>query len=95
MDEYVKIIRQRMRIKSETLDSEIESYINAALLDMKRAGADVNESDLANPLVLTCTEFYCKWLLNFEAEGEKYETAYEKVRDSIALSRKESYEDKQ
>lgn len=95
MDEYVKIIRQRMRMKSETLDSEIKSYMNAALLDMKRAGADVSESDLANSLVFTCVEFYCKWLLNFEAEGEKYETAYEKVRDSIALSRKESYEDKQ
>lgn len=92
MTEYVKTMKERLRRKSDTLNAEIEAYINAALLDMKRAGADVTAEDLDNQLVFTAVEFYCKWLTNFEAEGEKYETAYEKVRDSLAMSGRESYE---
>lgn len=92
MVEYITGLRQRLRIKSDTLDNEISEYIKAALLDMKRSGADVTEADISNTLVFTCVEFYCKWLMNFEAEGEKYEVAYEKLRDSLSLSGKASYE---
>lgn len=92
MVEYIAELRRRLRLKNSNLDSEISGYIKAAFLDMKRSGADVTETDIANALVFTCVEFYCKWLMNFEAEGEKYEVAYEKLRDSLSLSRKVSYE---
>ena len=95
MTEYIVAMRRKLRLKSEGLDDDIEAAVNSALLDMKRSGAQVSEDDLDNALVFPCVEFYCKWMMNFEAEGEKYEIAYEKLRDSLSLSRKESYEDNQ
>ena len=89
MDEYVQEMMKRIRIKNDTLKAEVQSYIKAALLDLTRSGAD---ADLANPLVFNAAEFYCKWMMNFEGDGEKYEAAYNRASAALALSQKESYE---
>lgn len=92
MDEYVQEMMKRIRIKSDTLKAEVESYIKAAMLDLKRSGANVTDADLVNPLVFNAAEFYCKWMMNFEGDGEKYEAAYNRASAALALSQKESYE---
>ena len=52
MDEYVQEMMKRIRIKSDTLKAEVQSYIKAALLDLKRSGADVTDADLEGLRVL-------------------------------------------
>ena len=49
MDEYVQEMMKRIRIKNDTLKAEVENYIKAALLDLKRSGANVTDADLGNP----------------------------------------------
>lgn len=78
------MMRQRLRIKSEALDVEIEQNIQAALTEMRRVGIVV--TDLSSPLIFTCAEFYCKWMMGFEGDGEKYEKAFEKMRDALSLT---------
>lgn len=77
-------IKRRLRLKSDKFDEDIADYIEAAKKDMLRVGLE--EVDISDPLIATCIEFYCKWLMGFEGDGERYEAAYEALRDSISLS---------
>ncbi|MCI7304353.1 MAG: hypothetical protein MR704_21875 [Clostridia bacterium] len=80
----IEVMRKRLRIKTNILDVDIEQNIQSAIAEMRRVGIAV--TDLSNPLIFTCAEFYCKWLMGFEGDGEKYEKAFEKVRDALSLS---------
>lgn len=80
----IEAMRKRLRIKTNILDVDIEQNIQSAIAEMRRVGIAV--TDLSNPLIFTCAEFYCKWLMGFEGDGEKYEKAFEKVRDALSLS---------
>lgn len=89
----IEAMRKRLRIKTNILDVDIEQNIQSAIAEMRRVGIAV--TDLSKPLVFTCAEFYCKWLMGFEGDGEKYEKAFEKVRDALSLSGEYNETDKQ
>lgn len=82
--ELIKKMRERLRIKSGVLDSEISDNMQSGILELKRVG--IVDPDLNIPLLFTCIEFYCKWLIGFEGDGEKYEKAFERVRDALSIS---------
>ena len=82
--ELIKKMRERLRIKSEVLDSEISDNMQSGIMELKRVG--IAEPDLTIPLLFTCIEFYCKWLMGFEGEAVRYEQAFEKLRDALSLS---------
>lgn len=76
-------VRESMRIKHNSLDTEIQNNIDACLLDLERVG--VNRY-MNNGLIDKACELYCKWQFNYMGKGEQFEKNYEKLRDSLSLS---------
>ena len=86
----LKIIRTALRMSHASLDDDIVFTINAALLDMSRAGIaidsiDIEDDSTYDALHLKCVEFYCKWIYDYLGKGEAWRSAYEKLRDAMSL----------
>lgn len=95
----VRKIKTALRISHKNLDLNIESNINAALLDMKRLGIETFKKDndgnmilendkkqIKDTLVEKAVELYCKAQFDFQGKGEQYQKSYEALRDSLSLS---------
>lgn len=76
-------IRERMRISHAFMDDDIESNIQAARLDMSRAGIDVEKGDA---LMDKAVELYCKAQFNYLGKGEYFLNNYERTRDAMSMS---------
>lgn len=82
-------VKKSLRMKSDVLNDDISSNINAALLDMSRVGIktkgiDLNKPETYDALIFSCVEFYCKWIYDFLQRGEEWRAAYVQLRDSMA-----------
>lgn len=80
----VEQIRQSMMIKHTKLDNDIKRYMDACSLDMQRAGVNIQ---IESALMDTAIELYCKWMLDYMGQGEKYEKSYKELRDAMSLCR--------
>lgn len=77
-------MRARLRIKSQAFDvAEIQPLIDACKADLARVGITAGESE---PLVKQAVAFYCKANFGFSEDSERYQRAYESLRDCMALS---------
>ena len=61
-----------------------EPLIEACLKDLARVG--IAESSEEDPLVVQAVVLYCKANFGFSDGQERYQAAYESLRDSMALS---------
>ncbi len=86
MEEITLKMRNRLRIASTAVDAEIVDNINTAKLDLERIGLSSASIDLEDELVFTACELYCKYMFNFEGEGESYLSRYQKFRDALSMS---------
>lgn len=82
-------VKKSLRMTSDVLNDDISSNIDAALLDMRRVGINTENIKKEDPesydaLILSCVEFYCKWIYDFLQRGEEWHKAYERLRDSMA-----------
>lgn len=80
-------IKLSMRIFHNVLDTDIQSNIDACMLDLQRVGISKNHAvkESKDALICKAAELYCKWQNDFNAKGEQYQKAYEKLRDAISL----------
>ena len=77
-------VKLRIRVKNSKFDEgEIQPLIDACKQDMKRVGITKTETD---PLVKQAIRFYCKANFGFSEDSERYQAAYDALRDSMALS---------
>ena len=77
-------IKVSLRVKSNSLNSEIEDLIESAILDLKISG--VNKIDKQDPLIVQAVKMYCK--ANFGLENkdfEKYQKAYDNLKQHLTL----------
>lgn len=83
-------VKKSLRMSSDALNDDISASITAALLDMGRVGVDTLRVDIADPdtydaLIVTCVEYYCKWIYDFLQKGEQWKEAYESLRDAMSM----------
>lgn len=79
-------IKTSMRITHNSLDNEISRYIKAAFSEMDRAGVGNCTEQLAGQLQKICVEFYIKHIYDYDGKGERWESQYKRLRDSLCLS---------
>ncbi len=76
-------VKLALRYKNNLFDDEIEMYIEACKNNLKLGGIEaIDETDKSIINVVIC---YCKWQLNFQNEGEKWEKVYKDLRTALAL----------
>lgn len=80
-------IKLAMRIFHNAIDPDIDSNIDACMLDLQRVG--VNESaakkTTTDALICKAAEMYCKWQYDYNGKGDQFRQAYENLRDAISL----------
>lgn len=77
-------VKLRLRVKASAFDEgEIQPLIDACKRDLRRVGVSLDETD---PLVKQAIIFYCKANFGFSDDSERYQAAYDALRDSMALS---------
>ena len=80
-------IKRDLRIKSNSLDGEIESLIEAARSDMYIAGINTDvttDTGDIDPLIYTAIKLYCKGNFGYDDKSEVLREAYENIK--LALS---------
>ena len=78
-------VKLNLRISSDVFDeAEIQPLIDAALKELKRRGV-VNQP-AEDPLIFRAVVFYCKAHFGFDKDGSRYEAAFDKLADALALS---------
>lgn len=80
-------IKIALRKHHTELDNDITTSIHACLLDMRRVGiaASVAVETSEDALIYKAVELYCKWQYDFNGKGEKFEKAYNSLRDALSL----------
>lgn len=83
----LEAIKTALRISHSSLDSDIEANIAAGLLELVRAGVSKEKAVEASedPLIYKAVELYVKWQYDFQSKGDKFQAAFEKLRDALSL----------
>lgn len=87
-------IKRDLRIKSNSLDGEIESLIEAAKSDMYIAGINtdvITDTGDIDPLIYTAIKLYCKGNFGYDDKSEVFREAYDNMK--LALSCAGKYQD--
>ena len=82
--ELAPTVRKWLRISSTGVDSEIGQTIDACVSDLANAGA-VN-TNLDDPLVQQAVKLYCKAQFGYDADADKFASAYEHLKSALSLS---------
>lgn len=78
-------VKLALRIKSNSLDEELNDLINAGIQDLRMAGITFIDKD--DPLIIQAIKLYCK--SNFETDINKairYKQSFEHLKQSLSLS---------
>jgi len=83
--ELLKQVKAALRLTTDVFDEpELQPIIEACKQDMKKAGVvTIEESD---PLVVRAAVLYAKANFGFDPNAEKFQKAYDGLRDSMAQS---------
>lgn len=90
MDEWVKAIKDSMRIRHSALDTDIKDNIAAAAADMIRVGVQPYSNPKTkklkkDSLIKKAIELYCKAQADYLGKGPEFERSYERLRDALSL----------
>ncbi len=77
----VEEVKAAIRVTSNKLDAEVQSTIDAALLDLGTAG--VQEVDDA--LVDQAVKQYARWYFDYMGKAEQYQKAYFDLKSALSL----------
>lgn len=77
-------IKTDLRISHNALDDDIQSNIDASLLDLGIAG--VENRDVDDALIQKAVSLYCRWQYDYGGKAEQYEKAYINLKSALSLS---------
>lgn len=72
-----------MGISTSAFDTELDILIDACREELRLAGVESSDS---SPLFVQANIFYCKAYFRNDDRSERYQKAFEKVRDAMSLS---------
>lgn len=77
-------IKSSLRVKSNSLNSEIQDLIYSAKLDLKISG--VTNIDEEDPLIIQAIKIYCKANFGLDnKDSEKYQKSYDMLKQHLSL----------
>lgn len=77
-------VKNSLGISHSKKDGEITGVIAAAQQELRAAG--VGAIDTADSLTEVAILLYVRAWFNYQGEGERYQKAFERLRDTMALS---------
>lgn len=77
-------IKNAIRVKTDSVNGEIEDLIAAAKRELEIAGVYITDEN--EPTAKQAIRLYCKANFGYDENTERFREAYEALRDSMALS---------
>lgn len=78
-------VKLAIRYRNDLFDNEITMYIEACKNELKRVGIDENKINKSDDSIMNVIVCYCKWQLNFQGNGEKWEKIYKDLKTAMVL----------
>ena len=78
-------IKLACRYRTATFDEEIKMYIKSCKNDLILGGVQETKIVDTDESIQTTVIAYCKWQLNFQGQGERWEKIYKNLKTSLAL----------
>ncbi len=81
--EKIERIKKRIRVKSMNTDEEVEELVKTCLKELEIAGV---YGTLEDETYFQAVVLYCKANYGYDENTERFQRAYEKLRDAMSLS---------
>ena len=75
--------KSALRLTTDALDDELNSEVSSCLQCLHLAGIEGAEAD---PLIQYAVRAYVRWQHDFCGQGDRWERAFNSVRDNMGLS---------
>lgn len=69
-------IKLALRISTNVFDSEIQTLIDAAILEMNGLGVTAATADTTDPQIISAVIAYCKWLFGSNEDADRWRDIY-------------------
>ena len=86
----LEAIKLACRYRTADFDNEIKGYIQSCKNNLILGGvkeANIKDDDES---IRTTVKAYCKWQLDFQGKGERWEKIYKGLKTSLVLDRRYS-----
>ena len=81
MDNLLELVKMALRIKTDAFDDELQSLINAAILDLGVAGVNPEELD---ELVQRAICTYCKMSFGLPEDYDRLKASYDEQKAQMS-----------
>ena len=83
-DVFSDELKKTLRVNTVNADGEIKDLAQSAVHDMAMRGVKIKGE--GDPLTRQAIKLYCKGNYGYDEDAEKFQKAYESLRDSMSLS---------
>ena len=83
-EELIQELMRVVRVKSSNAAEEISDLVESCKRELEIAGVYITSE--SEPLCKQAIKLYCKAKYGYDKDSEKFQAAYESLRDSMALS---------
>ena len=78
-------IKLALRYRTSVFDNEINLYIKSCKNDLILGGVNEEKFDDTDESIQNTVISFCKWQLNFQGQGERWEKIYKNLKTSLVL----------
>lgn len=87
-------VKLALRFVDSAFNSEIQNFIDACVLDLKRVGIIIPDSEENyDAQIEVAIILYCRWHFDFENDGSRYKNMYMDKRADLALCEEYTHEE--
>lgn len=83
-EKLIQDLMWTVRTKSDKAIDEIKDLVNACKKDLEIAGVYISDDE--EPLFKQALKLYCKTHYGYDSDTEKFQSAYNALKDAMALS---------
>ena len=78
-------VKLALRYRSSAFDAELNIYINSCKADLILGGVNEEKITDTDDSVISTVIAYCKWQLNFQEQGDRWDKIYKSLKTSLVL----------
>ena len=72
----LEAIKTALRISTSAFDNEIQTLIDAAIMEMSGLGVTAATSTTTDPQIISAVVAYCKWLFGNNEDADRWRDIY-------------------
>ena len=83
----LEIVKLALKYRTDLFDTELETYIDSCKKDLCFGGMNEEKWKDDDNAIVSVVVAYCKWFMNYQGQGERWEKIYKSLKTSIVLNK--------